>query len=254
MSRIRRGACASLLLMRVSLIFMIVAVLHSVPAKASLNTLSGGSLVTPTSSGVTATGNWDSSGVGFKISWTVTDTHTTTSGGNEIWSYSYTISDASGNGLVGGLSHWIMSVSSTFTSADIWNVQGNTNQEGGPTTYTSTSDGNSNPNLPGPIFGIKFGGTADPATTSFYSDRAPTWGDFYAKDGTAGTQGQTVDTAWNSGFGTTPTNPFQMWISRPDTTSGVTDLGTVPEPSTMALAALGGLGFLGYSLRRRLKK
>jgi len=27
-----------------------------------------------------------------------------------------------------------------------------------------------------------------------------------------------------------------------------------PEPSTMALAALGGLGFLGYGLRRRLKK
>jgi hypothetical protein len=28
----------------------------------------------------------------------------------------------------------------------------------------------------------------------------------------------------------------------------------VPEPSTMALAALWGLGFLGYGLRRRLKK
>jgi hypothetical protein len=28
----------------------------------------------------------------------------------------------------------------------------------------------------------------------------------------------------------------------------------VPEPSTVALAALGGLGFLGYGLRRRLKK
>jgi len=35
---------------------------------------------------------------------------------------------------------------------------------------------------------------------------------------------------------------------------GATQAGAVPEPSTMAIAGLGALGFIGYGLRRRLKK
>jgi hypothetical protein len=43
------------------------------------------------------------------------------------------------------------------------------------------------------------------------------------------------------------------WVS--GTPGGTGDLpGIAPEPSTMALAALGGLGFLGYGLRRRLRR
>lgn len=42
-----------------------------------------------------------------------------------------------------------------------------------------------------------------------------------------------------------------------NTTTGVTGFaagGAVPEPSSLAIAGLGGLGFIGYGLRRRLKK
>jgi hypothetical protein len=46
------------------------------------------------------------------------------------------------------------------------------------------------------------------------------------------------------GFGTGPDKTFNGTLTPP----------SAPEPSTMALAALGGLGFLGYGLRRRLKK
>jgi hypothetical protein len=46
-------------------------------------------------------------------------------------------------------------------------------------------------------------------------------------------------------FGTGPDKTFSGSRDTPP---------SVPEPSTMALAALGGLGFLGYGLRRLLKK
>jgi hypothetical protein len=36
--------------------------------------------------------------------------------------------------------------------------------------------------------------------------------------------------------------------------SSTTLSSVVPEPSTMAIAGLGAIGFLGYGLRRRLKK
>jgi len=58
-----------------------------------------------------------------------------------------------------------------------------------------------------------------------------------------------------SQLGTPPGSPdssdgFEEWKVRE--TSGITEV--VPEPSTMALAALGAMGFLGYGLRRRLGK
>jgi hypothetical protein len=42
------------------------------------------------------------------------------------------------------------------------------------------------------------------------------------------------------------------WVG--DTPGGTGQPHLVPESSTMALAALGAVGFLGYGLRRRLKK
>jgi hypothetical protein len=229
-------------LFRMTLAALAVAMLSSATAKADLFV---GSRVSPASSGVTATDGWDDGG--FKIAWDITKV-------GSDWSYQYTISNSLGGALSKGLSHLILSVSSNFTAKDISNLTGGTLASGDPQTYTPGSMGNSDPNLPGPIYGIKITPTSSsgPYTFSFLSDRAPTWGDFYAKDGVDGEGRSKVDvTAWNTGFGTTPpTDPkadFTAWIARPDT---VTNL--VPEPSTLAIAGLGALGLLGYALRRRL--
>jgi hypothetical protein len=141
-------------------------------------------------------------------------------------------------------------------------------------TY-SINDGNSNPNMPAPIYGIKIGSSTTASTTfSFDIFRAPTWGDFYAKDGNAG--GGT-NSAWNSGLGqiadpafdpnTYPANPsvndsyfsfdngngqFFYKILRPDTEGGGGG-GEIPAPPSVVLAAIGGVSWFGSAFIRRRK-
>jgi len=69
-----------------------------------------------------------------------------------------------------------------------------------PGTFSS-SDGNSNPLLPAPITGVKFDAPNPndlPYIFSFDSDRAPVYGDFYAKAGNPPPNGYAV---FNSGEG-----------------------------------------------------
>jgi len=150
--------------------------------------------------------------------------------------YTYTWTASTG----GALSHIILEVSADATANDFVFVSP---WLGIPATYSS---GNSNPNMPYSVYGIKFNREGLPETTTyeitFYSTRLPMWGDFYAKDGQAGGAGW--NTAWNTGFGTDPTGTnFTNWVAVPDTR-------VVPLPGALWLLGAGLLGLVG--IRRRM--
>lgn len=196
-----------------------------------------GSLSTPVQlagSGVWATGS--------TLSWVVTDNEDGT------WRYSYNLVVPQG-----GVSHFIVEASPTFTLDDILNPEGPYNL--GPYVDTFAS-GPGNPGMPGSIYGIKFDDTSGTnAMFSFDSPRMPVWGDFYAKDGNAGGMG--VNYVYNAGFTNPDYDPnvpisdgsVDNHILVPDTkmTNNV-----VPEAQTIVLASLGLLpvAAVGRGLRR----
>lgn len=97
-----------------------------------------------------------------------------------------------------GLSHIILEVSAASLAADFSVPAGSE----GPRTWSPSDPGNSNPGLPGNVFGIKYdGGGVTSKTFTFGSTHAPTWGDFFAKDGTNRRGGRSYDVyAYNAGF------------------------------------------------------
>ena len=169
--------------------------------------------------GIIATDGWNSSSTVF--SWEVMQV-------GALWDYDYTLTVPTK-----GISHLIIEVSPDTTqndfSAGLWDI------------YSSTSQGNSNPGMPGEMTGLKINTTGDNVYTlnfSFTSPRAPVWGDFYAKDGRD--SGIWV-TAWNAGFTNPDTDPtvgpsngsIDFHILRPDTET------TVPEPGILILLGIG---------------
>ena len=194
--------------------------------------------------------NWP--GFDVTMSWEVTDADAGAPSGYP-WKYSYQFQLS---GTQGALSHLIIEASDGFSTSDISGVSGEMSSSYEIGTQNA---GPGNPNMPEAVYGIKFNpSTSDDydVSWSFYSNRVPVWGDFYAKCGTANTNtafnadsGQTVGfispdvdpsdspSAGNSG------NHYLYHILRPDS--------AVPEPSTLVGLVSMGLVGLGFSVLRR---
>ena len=202
-----------------------------------------------TTDGVEGSGIWQDN---FKISWEVASQL------DGSWKYTYRLTETDGSVLEpGAVSHWIIEISPNAADANFWGFQGNHEIA----TYSVDSNGKSNPNMPGPLYGLKLDYTA--TEYSFFSNKVPVWGDFYGKDGKAAGKGDNA--AWNadylladptaaaqSGLLAKSGGGYYYKLLRPDsltTTSGPTP--SAPEPTTIFLVAT---GLLGAGFTRRFKK
>ena len=178
-------------------------------------------------------GNWVP---GSSLTWEVSKL-------NGTWQYSYTLSVPNAPDI----SHLIVEVSSNFTEANIVAEETTLGWELG--TF-SDAQGQSNPFIPGPIYGLKWDLTTDTRDFNWtiVTDRDPMWGDFYA---TGGNPQGAFGYVYNSEFGNFTLDPIADgnaggWALVPNTVS-------VPEPGTLLLL---GIGIISMSAlgRRRIRR
>lgn len=188
----------------------------------------------------------------ISLSWQVSDEEPGAPASHP-WKYSYAISfvNPSGGALQGAVSHMLLETSTSFTQSDFTGLAG-ANFAG----LGSQIQASGNPGLPDAVYGMRL----DPLEESFelawsfYSNRDPVWGDFYAKCG--GKNGQ--NTIYNSGFTMSDLDPAAgpsdgsvgFHILRPDSTMSPPP---VPEPLTISALGVAAAGLVGY-MRRRSRK
>jgi hypothetical protein len=181
--------------------------------------------------GLITSGSWakDTS----NLSWTVYSR-------SGYWHYSYTLEVAGKHEI----SHMIVELSPSFDEDNLRNLSWTGAHEIG-----TFREKNGNPGMPGSVYGLKaddtFGTTL---TILFDSDRAPVWGDFYAKSA-AGGKHRAATYLYNSGFSAAdPLFPvangsLQGHLLVPDTMA-------VPVPGAMLLGSV-GFALAGYLLRHK---
>jgi len=225
-------------------VFSLVILLCATAATALATPIYTGELLwDQTESQLHAGADWANTAT--KIAWTVEKL------GPGLWSYTYelTVYHKDISHLIIETSDSINTLADVTSSVDLQQYDGNSYKFD---VYSSTAQGNSNPNMPDAMYGVKFdlAGESTTITISFQrSNRDPVWGDFYAKDGK--TDG--VDNyVYNAGFTANDQDPdpdvygpdsllVTDHILVPDTTF------VEPEPATLALLCAGA----GMVLARR---
>jgi hypothetical protein len=173
----------------------------------------------------------------FFVAWNITLS-------GSVYTYNYTVSDPGSPQK--DLSHFLLGLSSSCTTATTSNTQGSNCIWAASSTLegvdTWGDEGNSNPGIPNAFWSIKFSGDNvdnGSETVSFKSTRAPVWQDFYAKSGTY-SGGNTY--VYNAGFGHTGTN---WYVAAPDTSTAT------PEPRFYGLLlACMGAAYAAFTRRR----
>lgn len=188
--------------------------------------------LTSADGGLIGTGGWVNGATPVTLSWTVTQNE------DQSWHYNYVFDST---GLQGTLSHLVLETSLNLTAEDIFNDTPSMENDG-----PKWQEGPGNPNIPEPLFGIKFESVSGAVVSiDFDSTRVPMWGDFYAKDGSVGGE------LWNAGFTVAdpqaaPANGSLLnHILVPDTSTGV------PTPGAVLLASI-GIGLVGWFRQRKL--
>lgn len=161
-------------------------------------------------SGLVASDGWADTSTVF--SWRVQSDGTLD--GYVVWRYTYTFTVPDKE-----ISHVIIEVSPDFSANDVFNVNAPTGTKVEVGQFGPNGPGKANPNMPDTMQGIKFekpgGDFGTSVTISFMTQRAPVWGDFYAKDGQEKVNQQSVwVTAWNAGFTSPDTDPDRRACKR----------------------------------------